>query len=179
MIYWVKVRELWVLYERVLRHFSVFPRIHAPILPHKLQKITKCFQCDYKTKTKLKHRTHYAIFQNRRIYVSCQLYGLGHYAACVFLPIYKWLAVCACWVGIAYQAVYAFLACMGVESARAWACLTVLCICKCRCKIYLCVINVCVYYNCMGVCVRAFRRVYDCALLSRRRLMKQRGDRSE
>ena len=30
---------------------------------------------------------------------------------------------------------------------------------------------------CMGVL--AFRRVYDCALLPRRRLMKQRGDRSE
>ncbi len=28
---------------RVLRQFSVFPRIHAPILPHKLQKITKRF----------------------------------------------------------------------------------------------------------------------------------------
>ena len=54
-IYWIKVRELWVLYERVLRHFSVFPRIHAPILPDKLQKITKCFsmwlQNKYKTET--------------------------------------------------------------------------------------------------------------------------------
>lgn len=96
MIYWIKVRELWVLYRCVLRQFSVFPHIHAPILPTNYKKITKCFQCDYKTKTKLKHRTHYAIFQNRRICASCQLYGLVHYAACAFLPIYKWLAFCAC-----------------------------------------------------------------------------------
>ena len=86
-----------VVCVRVLCQFSVSPRIHAPILPDKLQKITKCFQCDYKTETKLKHRTHYAIFQNRRICTSCRLYGLVHYAACAFLLIYKWLAVCACW----------------------------------------------------------------------------------
>ena len=86
MIYWIKVRELWVLYMCVLCHFSVFPRIHAPIFPDKLQKITKCFQCGYKTETKLKYITHYAIFQNRRICASCQLYGLVHYTACAFLP---------------------------------------------------------------------------------------------
>ena len=85
-IYWIKVRELWVLYRCVLRQSSVFPCIHAPILPINYKKITKHFQYGYKTETKLKHRTHYAIFQNRRIYVSCQLYGLVHYAACAFLP---------------------------------------------------------------------------------------------
>ena len=85
-IYWIKVRELWVLYECVLRQFSVFPRIHAHIFARKLQKITKCFQYGYKTKTKLKHITHYAIFQNRRICTSCRLYGLVHYAACAFCP---------------------------------------------------------------------------------------------
>ena len=46
-----------------------------------------------------------------------RLYGLVHYAACVFCPIYM-----ACglrlWAGIAYQAVYAVLACMGVECVR-------------------------------------------------------------
>ena len=86
VIYWIKVRELWVLYERVLRHFSVFPRIHAPILPDKLQKITKCFQCGYKTKTKLKHRTHYAIFQNRRICASCLIVWLGVLCGLCILP---------------------------------------------------------------------------------------------
>ena len=28
-----------------------------------------------------------------------RLYGLVHYAACAFLLIYKWLAVCACECG--------------------------------------------------------------------------------
>ena len=85
-IYWIKVRELWVLYVRVLRQFSVFPRIHAPILPDKLQKITKNFQCGYKKKTKLKHRTHYAIFQNRRICASCQIIWLGALCGLCILP---------------------------------------------------------------------------------------------
>ena len=74
------------LHECVLCQILFSPRIHAPILPDKLQKITKCFQCGYKTKTKLKYITHYAIFQNRRICASCQLYGLVHYAACAFCP---------------------------------------------------------------------------------------------
>ena len=42
-IYWIKVRELWVVCARVLRHFSVFPRIHAPILPRKITKDYKMF----------------------------------------------------------------------------------------------------------------------------------------
>ena len=96
MIYWIKVRGLWVLYRCVLRHFSVSPHMYTPILPDKLQKITKRFQCGHKTETKLKYITHYAIFQNRRICASCQLYGLVHYTACVFLPIYIWLAFCSC-----------------------------------------------------------------------------------
>ena len=137
-IYWIKVRELWVLYVRVLRQFSVFPRIHAPILPDKLQKITKCFQCDYKIKTKLKHRTHYAIFQNRRICAYSQIIWLGALCGRAFCPIYI-----ACglrlWASIAYQAVLYSLGLHGrweSEGARVWACLTVLCICRCRCKIY-------------------------------------------
>ena len=28
-----------------------------------------------------------------------KLYGLVHYAACVFCPIYKWLVACAYWCG--------------------------------------------------------------------------------
>ena len=55
----------------VLRQFSVSPHMYTPILPDKLQKITKRFQCGHKTKTKLKHITHYAIFQNRPICANC------------------------------------------------------------------------------------------------------------
>ena len=80
------MRELWVVCVRVLRHFSVFPRIHAPILPDKLQKITKCFQCGYKIKTKLKHRTHYAIFQNRRICADRPTIWLGALCGLCILP---------------------------------------------------------------------------------------------
>lgn len=87
-IYWIKVREFWVLYRCVLHQFSVFPTHTRAHFSHELQKITKCFQHGYKIKTKLKHRTHYTIFQNRRICASCQLYGLVHYAAYTFSPIY-------------------------------------------------------------------------------------------
>ena len=59
-------------------------------------------------------------------YIMRLVYFTHIYMACVL----------RLWVSIAYQAVYMFLACMGVECVRAWACLTVLCICKCRCKIY-------------------------------------------
>ena len=88
-----------VVCVRVLCQSSVFPRIHAPILPDKLQKITKCFQCDYKTKTKLKHRTHYAIFQNRRICASCQIIWLGALCGLCILPYIHCLRSCACWCG--------------------------------------------------------------------------------
>ena len=134
VIYWIKVREFWVLYRCVLCQSSVFPRIHAPIFLDKLQKITKCFQCDYKTKIKLKHRTHYAIFQNRRICAICLIVWLGALCGLCILPYINGLR--SALVSIAYQAVYAFLVCMGVECVRAWTCLAVLCICKCRCKIY-------------------------------------------
>ena len=54
---------------RITSFFS-FPTHTCAHFAQKLQKTTKCFQYGYKTKTKLKHRTHYAIFQNRRIYVQ-------------------------------------------------------------------------------------------------------------
>ena len=80
------MRELWVLYERVLRQFSVFPRIHAPIFPMNYKKIAKHFQCGYKIKTKLKHRTHYAIFQNRRICADHPAIWLGALCGLCILP---------------------------------------------------------------------------------------------
>ena len=51
VIYWVKVRELWVLYERVLRQFSVSPRIHAPIFPKNYKTFSMWLQNKDKTKT--------------------------------------------------------------------------------------------------------------------------------
>lgn len=54
MIYWIKVRELWVLYRCVLRQSSVSPRIHAPVLPDKLQKDYKTFSIWLQNKDKTK-----------------------------------------------------------------------------------------------------------------------------
>lgn len=100
---------------------------------YKLQKITKRFQHGYKTKTKLKHRTHYAIFQNRRICASCQLYGLVHYAACAFCPIYM---VCGlrlfAWIIRLFMRLWLVWALSAWERERVWR----FCIYKCRCKIY-------------------------------------------
>ena len=129
------MRELWVLYERVLRHFSVFPRIHAPIFAHKLQKITKYFQCGYKTKTKLKHRTHYAIFQNRRICAYSPTIWLGALCGLCILPYINGLRS-------ALVSEYSLSGCF-MRSWLVWAlrerereCVWRFCIYKCRCKIY-------------------------------------------
>ena len=80
--------------------FQFSPRIHAPILPDKLQKIIKHFQYGYKTKTKLKHRTHYAIFQNLHICASRPAIWLGALCGLCVLLIYKLLAACACECGL-------------------------------------------------------------------------------
>ena len=53
---------------------------------YKLQKITKCFQHGYKTETKLKHITHYAIFQNRRICADRPIIWLGTLCGFCILP---------------------------------------------------------------------------------------------
>ena len=118
----MKVRELWVLYERVLRHFSVSPRIHAPILPDKLQKITKHFQCGYKQR------------QNWNIERIMQFFRIAAYvqvANCmawyimrlVHFALYKWLAVCACeWVWLIRLFMRSWLvwAFMAWERERVW-----------------------------------------------------------
>ena len=128
-------RELWALYERVLRQFSVSPRIHAPILLHKLQKITKYFQCGYKTETKLKHRTHYAIFQNRRICADRPAIWIGILCGLCILPIYKLLAFCVCWCGLSgCLCVLGLYGRWEIESVSVFDGL--LYIYKCRCKIY-------------------------------------------
>ena len=129
------MRELWVLYRCVLRHFSVSPTHTFAHFAPKITKNYKTFSMWLQIKTKLKHRTHYAIFQNLRICASCLIIELCALCGlCIFaiyihgcgLRLLVWLI----------RLVYAALACMSVKGARARACLTVLCICKCRCKIY-------------------------------------------
>ena len=122
------------LHACVLCQFSVSPRIYAPILPHKLQKDYKMFSMWLQNKNKLKYRAHYAIFQNRHIYADRPAIWLGSLCGLWILPYINGLRFAL--VRVDHQAVYAFLACIGVECVRAWVCLTVFCICKCRCKIY-------------------------------------------
>ena len=95
-IYWIKVRELWVVYERVLRHFSVFPRIHAPILPDKLQKNYKTFSMWLQNKDKTE--TYNALCNFSESPHMCKL--PNYMAWCImqlvhFAP-YIWLAACTC-----------------------------------------------------------------------------------
>ena len=105
-------RKLWGSCVCVLCQILFSPHIHAPILPDKLQKITKRFQCGYKTKTKLKHITHYAIFQNRRICSDRTAIWLCSLCGLCILPYMHGLR--SALVGVAHYAVYVFLACMGV-----------------------------------------------------------------
>ena len=104
------------LHECVLRHFSVFPHMYTPILPHKLQKITERFQCGYKIKTKLKHITHYAIFQNRRICSDRPAIWFGVLCGLCILPYMHGLR--SALVSVADQAAYAVLGRVGIERAR-------------------------------------------------------------
>ena len=98
MIYWVKVKELWALCVCLLRQFSVSPRMYTPILPDKLQKITKRFQCGYKTKINWNTERIMQFFKIAAYVQITQLYGLVHYAACAFLPYINslWLALVGC-----------------------------------------------------------------------------------
>ena len=89
-------RALGLICARITSFFS-FPTHTRAYFSHELQNITKHFQCGYKTKTKLKHRTHYAIFQNRCICADRPIIWLGALCGLCILLIYKWLAVCACW----------------------------------------------------------------------------------
>ena len=86
VIYWIKVRELWVVCVRVLRHFSVFLRIHAPILPTNYKKITKHFQCGYKQRQDWNTERIMQFFKIAAYVQIARLYSLVHYAACAFLP---------------------------------------------------------------------------------------------
>ena len=95
-IYWIKVRELWVLYERVLRQFSVFPRIHAPILPRKITKDYKMFSMWLQNRDKTE--TQNALCNFSKSPHMCR--SSGYIAWCIMrlvhFAIYIWFVVCAC-----------------------------------------------------------------------------------
>ena len=66
--------------------FFSFPTHTRAHFAHKLQKITKCFQCGYKIKTRLRYITHYAIFQNRHICADHPAIWLGALCGLCILP---------------------------------------------------------------------------------------------
>ena len=94
-----------------------FPTHTRAHFAHKLRKITKRFQCGYKTETKLKYITHYAIFQNRRICASCTAIWLCSLCDLCILPYMHGLR--SALVSVADQAAYAVLGRVGIERARA------------------------------------------------------------
>ena len=88
-IYRIKVREFWSCMSAYYVNFQFSHAYIRPFCPTNYKKITKHFQCGYKTKTRLKHRTHYAIFQNRRICASCLIMWLSALCGlCIFAHIY-------------------------------------------------------------------------------------------
>ena len=65
----------------------------------------------------MKYRTHYAIFQNRRICASCLIIWLGALFGLCILSYINCLR--SALVGVAYQAVYMALACMSINGMKA------------------------------------------------------------
>ena len=109
-------RALGRVCARITSFFSFPTHTRAYFCPQ-ITKDYKTFSMWLQTKTKLKHRTHYAIFQNCRICAICQIIWLGALCGLCILPYINGLRLAL--VGVAYQAVYAFLVCMGVECVRA------------------------------------------------------------
>ena len=94
------MRELWVVCVRVLRHFSVFPRIHAPIFPMNY----KTFSMWLQNKDKIETQNALCNFlKSPHMCRSPNYIALVHYAACAFCPYINGLR--SALVGVAYQAV--------------------------------------------------------------------------
>lgn len=134
VIYWIKVRELWVLYKCVLCQFSVSPHMYTPILPDKLQKDYKTFSIWLQNKDKTETHNTLCNFSKSPHIWKLLIVWLGTLCGLCILPYMHGLR--SALVSVADQAAYAVLGRVGIERARVWVCLTVLCICNCRCKIY-------------------------------------------
>ena len=132
----IKAAKLWGrVCARITSNFSFSHAYIRLFCPTNYKKITNIFNVVTKQRQNWNTERIMQFFKIAAYVQVAKLYGLVRYVDCAFCHICM-----ACglhlWVSITYQAVYALLACMGVEGVRAWACLTVLCICKCRCKIY-------------------------------------------
>ena len=101
-IYWIKVRELWVVCVRVLRHFSVFPCIHAPIFPINYKKLQNVFNVVTKQR---QTETQNALCNFSKLPHMCKLLiiWLGALCGLCILPYIHGLRLAL--VCVAYQAV--------------------------------------------------------------------------
>ena len=107
-----------VLYRCVLRQFSVSPTHTRAHFAHKLQKITKHFQYGYKQRQN---------WNTERIMQFFKIAAYVQIANCMAWCIMRLVHFCSyinclrlALVGVAYQAFYMMLACMGVECVRVW-----------------------------------------------------------
>ena len=95
---------------RIMSIFS-FPTHTRAHFARQITKDYKMFSMWLQNKNKLKHITHYAIFQNRRICASCLIVWLGALCSSCILPYINGLR--SALVGVAYQAVLCVLGLYG------------------------------------------------------------------
>ena len=108
-----------LIWARITSIFS-FPTHTRAHFAHKLQKITKHFQCGYKTKTNWNTERIMQFFKIAAYVQVTRPYGLVHYADCAFCSYINNLRSCACWWVWLIRLFYIILACMGVECVRAF-----------------------------------------------------------
>ena len=145
-IYWIKVREFGLAWARITSIFSFPTHVHAHFA-HKLQKITKHFQCGYKTETKIEIQNALCNFSKSPHMYKLPIVWLGALCGLYILPIYKWLAVCACEYSLSgcFMRSWLVWAVREREREHVW-----------RFFVFVIVdvnlfVNVFIYYNCMGV----------------------------
>ena len=99
VIYWIKVRELWVLYKCVLHQFSVSPHMYTPILPDKLQKYYKTFSMWLQNRDKTETQNALCNFSKSPHMFRSHGYMALFIMRLVHFAIYARLAVCSCECG--------------------------------------------------------------------------------
>lgn len=101
----------------VLRQFSVFPRIHAPIFARQITKDYKTFSMRLQNKDKAETQNALCNFSKSPHMCKLLIIWLGTLCGLCILPYINGLRLAL--VGVADQAAYAALAFVGVYRARA------------------------------------------------------------
>ena len=91
------MREFGVVCVRVLRHFSVFPRIHAPIFPMNYKRLQNVFNV-VTNKDKIETQNALCNFSKSPHMCKLLIVWLGTLCGCAFCPYINGLrsATCAC-----------------------------------------------------------------------------------